>query len=247
MNWQKILESIEKMDKDKVSEAFDELLKSWKLTNQDVIDSVKQAIEEEDKNVHFVKGNYAERINKIISKNKDLQDGKFIIRVIKEETINAYAYPDGNIRIYSGLMDYMEDDELTFIIGHEMGHVVHQHILKQYKHDMQVEAGKKIVEASSKNTIIKKLGRKVLENYLNRAYSRSEEYEADKYGLYFVVKNGYMPESAARALEKLVELSNGERSNLVERMFATHPESEARAKRIRKNAKLQEMLCTIKH
>ena len=176
-----------------------------------------------------------------------MQDGRFIIRVIKEETINAHAYPDGNIRIYSGLMDYMDDDELTFFIGHEMGHVVHQHILKQYKHDMQVEAVKKIVEASSKDTIIRNIGRKVFEKYLNRAYSRSEEYEADIYGLYFVVKNGYMPESAARALDKLVELNKGERACLVERMFSTHPESEARAKRIRKNAKLQEMLCTIKH
>ena len=30
---------------------------------------------------------------------------------------------DGTIRVYSGLMDLMTDDELLFVIGHEMGHV----------------------------------------------------------------------------------------------------------------------------
>ena len=37
--------------------------------------------------------------------------------------VNAFACPDGSIRVFAGLMDIMDDDELYFIIGHEIGHV----------------------------------------------------------------------------------------------------------------------------
>jgi putative metalloprotease len=35
--------------------------------------------------------------------------------------VNAFATADGTIRIYSGLMEMMTDDELIFVIGHEIG------------------------------------------------------------------------------------------------------------------------------
>lgn len=38
---------------------------------------------------------------------------------------------DGTIRVNSGLMDVMNDGELRFILGHEMGHVVERHIKKR--------------------------------------------------------------------------------------------------------------------
>jgi putative metalloprotease len=34
---------------------------------------------------------------------------------------------DGSIRIYSGLMEMMDEGELLFVLGHEMGHVVEKH------------------------------------------------------------------------------------------------------------------------
>jgi Zn-dependent protease with chaperone function len=34
---------------------------------------------------------------------------------------------DGSIRIYSGLMEMMDDEKLLFVLGHEMGQVVEKH------------------------------------------------------------------------------------------------------------------------
>jgi len=39
--------------------------------------------------------------------------------------VNAFACGDGSIRVFSALMDLMDDDELMAISGHEIGHVVH--------------------------------------------------------------------------------------------------------------------------
>lgn len=44
-------------------------------------------------------------------------------RVYRTPQVNAFATADGSIRIYSGLMDRMSDDELMAVVGHEMGHI----------------------------------------------------------------------------------------------------------------------------
>jgi putative metalloprotease len=37
--------------------------------------------------------------------------------------VNAFMTADGSVRVYSGLMDIMDDNELFAVIGHEIGHV----------------------------------------------------------------------------------------------------------------------------
>ena len=41
--------------------------------------------------------------------------------------VNAWAMANGCIRVYSGLMDMMTNNEVEAVLGHEMGHVAHVH------------------------------------------------------------------------------------------------------------------------
>ncbi len=76
---------------------------------------------------------YAKRLLGLVGEHL-LEDGvEFNFKVYLDPTINAFAMGDGTIRIYSGLMDILSDDELLFVIGHEMGHVVKQHIRKKMR------------------------------------------------------------------------------------------------------------------
>ena len=49
---------------------------------------------------------------------------KLNYKVYEVVDINAFACGDGSIRVFSALMDLMDDDELMAVIGHEIGHVV---------------------------------------------------------------------------------------------------------------------------
>lgn len=51
--------------------------------------------------------------------------------------VNAWAMANGCIRVYSGLMDMMTDNEVEGVVGHEMGHVALGHTRKA----MQVAYG----------------------------------------------------------------------------------------------------------
>jgi putative metalloprotease len=58
---------------------------------------------------------------------------EFCFKVYLSPKVNAFAMADGTIRIYSGLMEMMTDGELVFVIGHEIGHVVGNHIKEKLR------------------------------------------------------------------------------------------------------------------
>ena len=52
--------------------------------------------------------------------------------VLQTDDINAFASSENEICVYTGLLNYVQDDdELAGIIGHEMGHIVNNHVAKQ--------------------------------------------------------------------------------------------------------------------
>jgi Zn-dependent protease with chaperone function len=76
---------------------------------------------------------YAKRLVKL-TRNLTNYDGmKLDFKVYMSEQVNAFAMADGTVRVYSGLMDLMNDDELRFVIGHEIAHVKLGHSTAAYK------------------------------------------------------------------------------------------------------------------
>ena len=77
-----------------------------------------------------------ERIkNDILEADGDFpKTAKLEISVIDNKIYNAFCYPNGNIKITKPLFDELKtDEELTFIIAHEMGHYKHKDNLKQLR------------------------------------------------------------------------------------------------------------------
>ncbi len=52
---------------------------------------------------------------------------KMNFKVYLTPDINAFAMANGTIRVYSGLIDQFTDDEVRYVIGHEIGHVKKGH------------------------------------------------------------------------------------------------------------------------
>ena len=68
---------------------------------------------------------YVQRLRKLVPEGITDADGiPLNFKVYHVTDINAFACPDGSVRVFSSLMDIMNDDELLGIIGHEIGHVL---------------------------------------------------------------------------------------------------------------------------
>ena len=133
--------------------------------------------------------------------------------------------PNGSIRVHTGLMDLLNDDELVGVIGHEIGHVVREHSMARYKSSYRTLAGRKII-ASTGGTL-GQLGASQLgalsSQFLTSKFSRDNELEADAFGVNLLKANDHNPRALITAFEKMRRVHGNGGG-----MFASHPSNSQR-------------------
>ena len=187
-----------------------------------------RAVGDQEAKVASANSSYVKRLNKITNNLKN-EGMDLNFKVYLTNQINANATPDGSIRVYSGLMDYMTDDELFFVIGHEVGHVANGDAMDAMR--VAYTASGVRQGASSINGVgaltNSALGN-LLESVINAQFSQSQESDADVYGYNLMRKYGRNPEAAVSALNKLAALGSSGG------FLSSHPDSHDRAKNIEK-------------
>ncbi len=175
---------------------------------------------------------YAVRLAKL-TQGLDSYDGLTLdIRAYLVDEVNAFAMGDGTVRVYSGLMDTMNDDEVRCVIGHEIGHVKLEHGQKRMKRALQQDAALSVAGTASsgvRQIANSQLGG-LLQNVMYAQHSQSAETASDDYALGFMAARGYDREACATAMDKLAALGGGGGIALLQ----THPNPASRAKRMRK-------------
>lgn len=177
------------------------------------------------------KSTYSSRVDKLAARLGNYDGLALNYKVYLDDTVNAFALPDGSIRIYSGLLDKFNDDELLFVIGHEIGHVKHGHSKKRFKTAYLASAARKGV-ASGDNAAGAVAGSElggVVEAVVNAQFSQQNELESDGYGFDLLRAKKVDPHAAVTALEKLAKLGGGKGS-----ILSTHPDPQKRADKLRK-------------
>lgn len=152
--------------------------------------------------------------------------------------VNAFACPDGSVRVFTSLMDIMTDDELMGVIGHEIGHVLKHHSKNALKQQLLTEAALDAAGAAS-GKIAKltdsQLGA-ISESLVNAKFSQKQEAEADECGYDFLVANGLNPWGMAMAFEKLSGSEGNAKSSSIQKMFSSHPDTQKRIKKMSERA-----------
>ncbi|MDH4317972.1 MAG: M48 family metallopeptidase [Desulfobulbaceae bacterium] len=220
----------ENTDIDLATEAGLEALNAVTLTDEQVRQiSLRAASEMDGKNqVAELSNPYAKRLGELVSAHQEENGISYNYKVYLDPTVNAFAMADGTIRVYSGLMDMLDDGELRFVIGHEMGHVAQKHIKKKLMLAYVGSAVRKGV--ASQDNVAGDIARSglggLIESLVNAQFSQQEEREADDYGLIFLKKKGYQPAKAISALQKLATLGNKHS------FLSSHPAPGKRAERL---------------
>jgi putative metalloprotease len=211
------------------------------ITDAQVVDMCRQAMVQTDAENTIAPANspYAQRLERLTSNLGHYGGLNLNYKAYIKDEVNAFASGDGSVRVYSGLMDAMDDDQLMAILGHEIGHVKNQDVKDAVK-AAYINAAAREGLASLDGRIASMtdgmLG-DIAETYLNAQYSQKQENEADNYGFQFTVDNDRDPYAMARSMARLQELSGaGASAGALMQAFSSHPDTAGREKRMRQLA-----------
>lgn len=207
------------------------------MSDEQIDELCRQSVAYADSKTPMANAVYQQRLLKVMN-GVNAVDGKALnFKVYNNAEINACAYGDGSVRVNSGLMDLMDDDELFAVIGHELGHVAHKDSKKAMQRAYLSAAAQEAVYAAGGvgQMAVLLLGN-VSDAYINAQFSQKQELKADDFGFEFSMSNGRDPYGMCRSLEKLVNLAGSQQTSALSKRFSSHPDSAMRAERMRKKA-----------
>lgn len=149
---------------------------------------------------------------------------KITFKVLETDDVNAFATADKEIYVYTGLLNYVSnDDELAGVIAHEIGHIVNHHAAKQTVANAVTSTAIANIKINKLNPVYTNAIKNtagVANNLTMLKLSRVEEYEADITGVDLMTNAGYNPMAMVSFLFKL----GGSYADFT----STHPSSDKR-------------------
>lgn len=150
--------------------------------------------------------------------------------IVDSREVNAFAVPGGFIYVNRGLIERTENmTELAGVLGHEIGHVVRRHTVKQMEKAQGANIGVTLacVLTNVCNSQIAQAGINIAGTAVFAKFSRADETEADVEAVNNTVRAGISPRGIVTMFEKLIAEKKQGRS-AVAGWFATHPGEEDR-------------------
>ena len=139
-----------------------------------------------------------------------LEGYKWEFNLVDNKEVNAWCMPGGKVVVYTGLLPITQNEAaLAIVLGHEITHAVAQHGSERMSQGLLQQLGGAALQIALANKPAE------TQNLFMTAYgvgstvggllpfSRKEESEADKYGLFFSAMAGYNPQEAIPFWERM--------------------------------------------
>ena len=146
------------------------------------------------------------------------------VQVFDDTTVNAFVMPGNRVGIYRGIVDLTENmDQLSSVLGHEVGHSVKLHAAKRANRaqlaNIGLMAGQIAIGTAAGSGQLSQataqsmaaLGGAAVQFGVILPFSRGHELEADKLGVDYMHASGFSVKEAPRLWELMAAQSEGER------------------------------------
>jgi predicted Zn-dependent protease len=155
---------------------------------------------------------------------------RFCFRMVKSVEVNAFALPGGFVFLTQPLLELCQWDvhETAFVMGHEMGHVIHHHAIDRLMANSVVSAA--LSRFAPGRGLIKTPLAGLAASLLNQGYSQDQELDADRTGVQLTHAAGFDATAAARLLARLG--ANPLETTFLGSYLSSHPPLEVRLRHL---------------
>jgi predicted Zn-dependent protease len=154
--------------------------------------------------------------------------------LVNDKQVNAWCMPGGKVVVYTGLLPISQNEAgLSIVLGHEITHAVAQHANERISKEYLLQGLGSIAGSAAGQGQKAQIFNAVF-GIGSQAYglknSRSQEYEADHFGLIFSAMAGYNPQEAIPFWQRMSAASDN--ANKPPEFLSTHPSDENRIARL---------------
>lgn len=167
-----------------------------------------------------------------------LEGYQWEFNLVDHKEANAWCMPGGKVVVYTGLLPFTQNEAgLAIVIGHEIAHAAAQHGSERMSQALLQQLGGVALQVAIANKPAE------TQNLFMTAYgigstvggilpfSRKEETEADKFGLYFAAMGGYNPQEAIPFWGRMAAAGGAKPPEFL----SSHPSDEKRTEKIKAN------------
>ena len=187
--------------------------------------------------------NYISNLGNKIASNSEMPNIRWTFTILDNPLVNAFALPGGYIYVTRGLLSLANDEaEIASVIGHEIAHVTARHTAQRHAKSTLSSVGLDLLNIVVGQPLLTNVANIGLQGVMS-AFSRSEELEADKLGIRYIIKSKYDPGGSYRFLNRLNELTKVSAKtdrDIISSIFATHPKTIDRIKASKSSVKNNE-------
>lgn len=158
--------------------------------------------------------------------------------LVNNNEANAWCMPGGKIVVYTGILPVTQNEAaLAAVVGHEVAHAIAKHSSERMSQVLVQQLGGVALGVALSNrsqetqTLFNNLYGIGSQVGYTLPHSRSQELEADKFGLRFMALAGYNPREAVALWQRMKAQSNGARPP---EFLSTHPAEDRRINELNK-------------
>jgi len=157
---------------------------------------------------------------------------RFSFETVKGPESNAFALPGGFIFVTKSLVELCRYDqnEIACILGHEMAHIIRGHAMNRIIRNSAIAAASR---AAPIRGALSGWLRKVGVQFIESAYSKDLESEADRLGVCLVAAAGYEPGACLQLFSRLAKLNSPPSQFDLGSYFSSHPPFNVRIENIK--------------
>jgi len=174
---------------------------------------------------------YITRLGNQLLRGVRKREFNFTFKVVRDDSVNAFAIPGGHIYVNSGLIKFVKTEkELAAVMAHEINHCVARHgtqkITQQYGYSLVLQ-----LLQGRNPSLLTQLASSLFKAGAFLSYSREMENQADYLAVETTYRAGYDPRGMVIFLQKL-ELREQSKSGNIGQFFSSHPVTRERIRQV---------------
>jgi putative metalloprotease len=215
--------------KTSMGDAALEMTEASTINDEELKKLADEDIAKMDKDNDIVNDQYYNDLMKVVDKIKLPVGVKLDVKVYWSPYLYIFSRSNGSIRVNHGVIEKLDDNELLFIMAHEIGHLLHEDYKKSYRKEHGMYAFEKMLNmgGDSMGGMSNGVLASVTSDMRKSRFQKHEELSADEFAMNVLRMNKVPRKAAVDALELLQYLDAP--------ILKMHPTGHERVKNIEDN------------